>query len=340
MQKKKLSICIPTFNRANCLVNCLESILSNEDHYIKQIEICISNNGSSDNTEEIIDQYKNKLPILTNSNKENIGIPRNFLKVVDMSSSEFIWLIGDDDLLLSDSLKRCINLINSNEDVDFFYVNSFHLTTEFVDKHKQPFDVKNLPRNMEKFSKYKKEGKLKFLELVDPKKSFDFLGGMFLSVFRKRNWDNHSYILDKDAINDLRTFSHFDNTFPHLKIFSHAFSKSTAYFNPYPMNVCLTGAREWSPMEPLVRNVRLIEALELYKKNGLPIVQYHLCRNFALSNFIPALGYMILNKDISGYKYINPMKIVISNCLYPRFYLSLFTFIIRKTKNKLFNNSN
>tara|TARA_B100001057_G_scaffold490690_1_gene579473 strand:+ start:561 stop:1589 length:1029 start_codon:yes stop_codon:yes gene_type:complete len=340
VQKKKLAICIPTYNRANCLRNCLESISCNEDIFINQVDICISNNGSSDFTEEVIDEYKEKLPIIRSSNNKNIGIPRNFLKVVSMANSEFIWLIGDDDLLLPDSLKKSLELINLNKDVDFFYVNSFHLSTDYVDSHNQPFNTINLPNNMERFSKYNKEGKLKFLDLIKPKISFDFLGGMFLSIFRKDNWDKHAHMLDQRAIYDDQTFSHFDNTFPHLKIFSYAFSNSLAYFNPVPLNVCLTGAREWSPMEPLVRNVRLIEALELYKKNGLSTFQYHLCRNFALSNFIPGLGYMIFNKDISGYKYINPIKVIISNCLYPMFYLSFFSFIIRKIKDKLIYKSN
>lgn len=340
MLKKKLSICIPTFNRADCLRNCLESITSNDDFFVNQIEVCISNNGSTDSTEKVIDEYEKKLPIIRSLNQENIGIPKNFLKVVSMSNSEFVWLIGDDDLLLPNTLKKSLNLINSNPDVDFFYTNSFHLTTDFVNSYPQPFNTKYLPNNMERFSKYNEEGKLEFFDLINPKISFDFLGGMFLYIFRKKNWDNYSHVLDYQAINDHQTFSHFDNTFPHLKIFSYAFSNSTAYFNPVPLNICLTGARDWSPMEPLVRNIRLVEALKLYRKNGLPILQYHICRNFALSNFIPGMGYMIFNKEISGYKYINPFKVIFYNCLYPRFYLSFFSFIIRKLNNKLTFKSN
>ena len=132
MQKKKLSICIPTYNRANCLRNCLESISCNEDIFINQVDICISNNGSSDFTEEVIDEYKEKLPIIRSSNNKNIGIPRNFLKVVSMANSEFIWLIGDDDLLLPDSLKKSLELINLNKDVDFFYtIQELLLTLRF-----------------------------------------------------------------------------------------------------------------------------------------------------------------------------------------------------------------
>ena len=106
MLEKKLSICIPTYNRADCLRNCLESITFNDDFFINQIEICISNNGSTDSTEKVINEYEKRLPIIRWSNKENIGIPRNFLKVVSMSNSDFVWLIGDDDLLLPDTLKR------------------------------------------------------------------------------------------------------------------------------------------------------------------------------------------------------------------------------------------
>ena len=110
---------------------------------------------------------------------------------------------------------------------------------------------------MQPFSQRKNEGKLRFNELINPNISFDFLGGIFLSVFRKKNWDENTSVLDKNAIQDNRIFSHFDNTFPHIKIFSRAFANSDAYFNSIPLNVCLTGAREWSHMSPLIMSVRL-----------------------------------------------------------------------------------
>tara|TARA_B100000965_G_scaffold28469_1_gene21083 strand:- start:645 stop:1685 length:1041 start_codon:yes stop_codon:yes gene_type:complete len=341
MEKISLSICIPTYNRANNLINCLESLYANEKKYLDQITVCISDNCSTDNTKKVVSKYLDKLPIIYSKNKTNLGIPKNFLKVVSMSNAEYVWLVGDDDLFLENSIERVLNLISKNKDIDFFYVNSYHLDTEYVDSFSQPFDVKNIPKNMEKFSKWNFNGKIKFFDLIRPEVSFDFLGGMFLSVFRKSNWDDFRDVLDEKAIESKDTFSHFDNTFPHVKIFASAFSNSIAYFNSNPMNICLTGAREWAPMEPLVRNIRLIEALDAYKKNGLPTLQYFLCRNFALSNFIPGFIYMLLNKEISGYRYIeNPLKKIIFNMVYPNFYLSVLRFIIRKLRlrlNKIFN---
>ena len=46
----KVSICIPTYNRYELLLQCLESIMSQE---YKNYEVIISNNNSSDNTKEL-----------------------------------------------------------------------------------------------------------------------------------------------------------------------------------------------------------------------------------------------------------------------------------------------
>jgi hypothetical protein len=171
-----------------------------------------------------------------------------------------------------------------------------------------------------------------FLDLINPKISFDFLGGMFLSVFRKKHWDMNVNVLNENAILDTRTFSHFDNTFPHVKIFAKAFSSSKAYFNTKPLNVCLTGAREWAPMYPFIHSVRLVEALGEYRKNGLPFWKYVYCKNFALNNFAPDFVNMFIYKDNSGYAYISPLKILFEYCIYPNVYLSIFYFIGRQLR--------
>jgi hypothetical protein len=250
-----------------------------------------------------------------------------------MAEGEFIWLIGDDDLLLPYAIEELCKLIDGHPNVDFFYVNSFHLTTEFLNDYPSPFDTVHLPNNMVPFSKRKISGEMPFLQLIDPRVSFDFLGGMFLSVFRRKNWSLNVDALGEDALNDSRTFSHFDNTFPHVKIFAKAFSNSRAYFNSAPLNVCLTGAREWSSMYPFIHSVRLVEALCIYRQNGLPFLRYVYCKNFALNYFIPDFIYILLNKSSSGYFYINPFKLLYESFLYPNFYLSFFYYVGRRIRN-------
>lgn len=329
----KLSICIPTYNRSKHLKNCLASIAANDAEFLNQIDICISDNGSTDDTEKVVQEAKQFLTIKYHKNETNLGIPRNFLKVVNMAEGEFAWLIGDDDLLFPYTIQRVLELIHSQTSVDYFYINSAHLTTEYVFGFPQPFSTKDLPENMQPFSPYRKSGVMPFLDLINPEISFDFLGGMFLAVFRRELWLNNKQHLNSQAIEDMRTFSHFDNTFPHIKIFAHAFAKSMAYFEPTPLSICLTGAREWSPMYPLIHSVRLVEALGEYRRNGMKLWPYLVCRNYALNNFISDMGAMFYYREKSGYDYINPLREYIKNMFYPNTYLSLFYFMFRKLKS-------
>ena len=328
----KISICIPTYNRAVHLTNCLHSIILNRSRSEIDFQVCVSDNCSTNETELVVRSAQASIAIKYHKNTKNLGIPKNFINVVDMADGEFVWLIGDDDLLLPNALEELDKLITRNQSVDFFYVNSYHLDTQYVSSFPQPFDTANLPKDMKPFSSWEKTGELMFMELINPKISFDFLGGMFLSVFRRKNWLQNVNVLDAGAIEDTRTFSHIDNTFPHVKIFATAFAESRAVFNAKPLNVCLTGVREWGPMYSFVHSVRLVEVLDEYRKNGLPFIRYLRCKNYALNSFIPDLVKMYITREDSGIEYINPMKLIFSNCLYPNFYLSFFYFFIRKLK--------
>ena len=110
-----LSICIPTYNRPYHLENCLESIhISKKNCKNFNFEVCISDNGSKHNISKIIKKYSKRLNIKFNKFNRNLGITQNFLKVVDMASGEFVWTIGNDDLLLPKSLKIIEKLLNKN----------------------------------------------------------------------------------------------------------------------------------------------------------------------------------------------------------------------------------
>ena len=58
MSQPKISICIPTFNRAKSLTNCLASIAIASRKYSGEFEICVSDNGSDDKTADVIKTAK------------------------------------------------------------------------------------------------------------------------------------------------------------------------------------------------------------------------------------------------------------------------------------------
>ena len=64
--------------------------------------------------------------------------------------------------------------------------------------------------------------------------------------------------------------------------------------------------------------------------NGLSFFKYLLYKNYALKNFLPDMFKIIFYKGQTGIEYINPVKLIISNFLYPNFYLSIIYFFFRK----------
>lgn len=325
-----LSVCIPTYNRSIHLRNCLHSIYTNQNLKNLSFEICISDNCSNDETQGIVRVARNKIPIRYSRNKTNIGMARNFIECVRMARGKFVWLIGDDDLFLPDALNTAHAILSEHKNVDFFFINSCHVDAQYIMAQKQPFDTRNLPTNLPRFSQWKKSGELPFLNLINPHISFDYLGGIYLSIFKKSLWDQHLKVLSPAALADSRIFSHFDNTFPHVKIFAHAFRNSQAYIHTAPLTACLSGAREWKALSVMVQSVRLLEALEEYRRNGLPWLQYVWYRNKTLSRFLPQFFLIWLHRENSGFSYLRPGKIFLQNCLYPNFYLSLVYFLGRR----------
>lgn len=119
-QKPLLSIAIPTYNRASFLQNLLANIMPQARALSGMVQICISNNCSTDNTEQMIMDVSQTYPglIKYQKNAENVGAHRNFWKVLEMSDGHFVWLLGDDDEIVVDGIKKVIDGIRSHSSQD------------------------------------------------------------------------------------------------------------------------------------------------------------------------------------------------------------------------------
>ncbi len=110
----KLSICIPTYNRAAFLGEALDSVIRQATD---EVEIVVSDNASTDNTEALVREYQARFPrIRYHKNPENLGADRNFLKVVELGEGEYCWLLGSDDALAEGAIAALLPLLG-NADV-------------------------------------------------------------------------------------------------------------------------------------------------------------------------------------------------------------------------------
>lgn len=112
-----LSICIPTYNRANILDQSLARIIKEFEllENKSRVEFIISDNQSPDNTSEIVRKYIDQgLPVQYVRNIVNIGADRNFIQCFDLAKGEYLWLLGDDDFLKRGALSKIINVLEQN----------------------------------------------------------------------------------------------------------------------------------------------------------------------------------------------------------------------------------
>ncbi len=326
-----LSICIPTYNRPVSLLNCLNSIATQKNK--NDFEVCISDNCSKFKTEKLIRPFKKKINIRFQRNKKNLGFAMNVLKVSLMAKGKFIWFLGDDDMLNKHSISYLINLIKKNKDVHFYFINSYYLNKSYIDKFPKPFNIKDLPKKMQTHSPQRKNKRVNFFELINHKICFDFLIGFYVNAFRRDLWIKNLHVIDNKQIKKPGTWSTFENTCFFIKVFCSAFKNSKSFICAKPLSINLSGVREWSRLYPFVEIVRLPEALDFYRSQGLNFFQYIYSKNYSLRNFFNYFFKIYIGGEKSGLHYVNFQKHFFKNLIYPNAWLSVIYFLFRKLRH-------
>ncbi len=115
----KLSIVIPTFNRASRLERSLTDLLRLiiESRNKNQVSVFISNNGSSDDTEFVIAKngilfQMNGIPFKSRKFNQNQGFDANVLACYVESEAEYVWFLSDDDNVMAGSIDSIISDID------------------------------------------------------------------------------------------------------------------------------------------------------------------------------------------------------------------------------------
>ena len=108
-----ISVCIPTYNRAAYLRNCLESVFHAIETVQLQSEILVQirDNASSDNTREVAHELMQQYPSVQSQyhrNPENIGAVGNFLQLTLHSEAAYTFILGDDDVIPEAALAQVL----------------------------------------------------------------------------------------------------------------------------------------------------------------------------------------------------------------------------------------
>jgi len=102
-----LTIYIPTYRR-DSLDACLNSIVS---QFNTNLEIIVSDNDQERYASNIVSKYKNYVTEYS-ARKQNIGCDGNCLYGITAGVSEYVWVVGDDDIILPGAIDAIMPMLN------------------------------------------------------------------------------------------------------------------------------------------------------------------------------------------------------------------------------------
>lgn len=126
----KVSICLPTYNRSHFLTYAAQSVFAQT---YRDWELIICDDGSRDNTPEIVQEWQNSLPlgqIIYLRQEQNIGRSQNMQAGFLAARGEYLIKFDDDDALTPDFLAKTVEILETNPKVDFVCTNHWIINSQ------------------------------------------------------------------------------------------------------------------------------------------------------------------------------------------------------------------
>jgi hypothetical protein len=142
-----ISVCIPTYNGAKYIAQTIESILNQT---FTDFEIIVSDDGSSDNTLEIVGLF-NDPRIVRIDRLSKVGAEANWNNAVANASASLVKLVCQDDILYPECLEVEVQTMSKSENQDVSFC--FHLR-DFVTPNSRKLSARRVGySNLQKYSK-------------------------------------------------------------------------------------------------------------------------------------------------------------------------------------------
>ena len=272
MKKFKLTICIPTFNRASKLDFLLQNMAKIKSSILDEIEVKIYDNNSEDNTQNVVNNYKNVFNLKYKKHTINIGGIRNVLDIIQDCYGQYVWVIGDDDYIFTAVFEVFFEKhIRHNTESSWFFVGFIY---DFA---------KNSKKNTNEFNSISEYSKGKSLSSSLLKFGLPKMGFLGSHIF------SHEYIHESFIQN-----YNFINPWPHISLMLD--SKKQVIFVPDTL-VVKSGDAQWDNSTWFLTKLAMILCIDksFFNNTTKIIFLYKLCISKDL------LKYLILAKNDEDY---------------------------------------
>ncbi len=116
----KLSIIVPAYNVADYIERCIRS-LENQDMPKEDYEIIVTNDGSPDNSRQIVENLQKEFSNIVLINQENQGVSMARNNAIAIAKGNYIIPIDPDDYVLPNTFYRVLKLTET-DDLDILYL--------------------------------------------------------------------------------------------------------------------------------------------------------------------------------------------------------------------------
>lgn len=122
---KSIGICIPTYKRPDFLKRCLESIFSQSDPEF--ITVYVADDSLSD-INSLVYEWAAKIysNFILFKNKINLGIDANIENLLNLATTDYIIILGEDDLLLNGAIDYMLNIVKEGK-YDYIFANYLYI---------------------------------------------------------------------------------------------------------------------------------------------------------------------------------------------------------------------
>jgi len=128
MKRPKVTIGLPVYNGEKLLPRALDCWV-NQD--FQDFELIISDNGSTDRTEEICEAYTELDDRVTYYRFErNMGVLRSFARLIDMAAGEYFVMAFHNDFFAADYLSSCLEVLEADSSVVLCYAGAHFIDEE------------------------------------------------------------------------------------------------------------------------------------------------------------------------------------------------------------------
>jgi glycosyltransferase involved in cell wall biosynthesis len=174
-----VSILIPTFNQAKYIGQAVESALQQD---WRELEVIVSDDGSSDDTQHVLEKYRDDERVRISRNAENLGRVGNYRKFLyELAQGTWALILDGDDYLIDSSyISLAMSLAQTDSSIDLVCANAYRLRDDIDGSLCTPPENKGLPNLL--------EGKDLFLRFATEKVSLHHLTCLY-KVQKARDLD-------------------------------------------------------------------------------------------------------------------------------------------------------